>query len=183
MGADTTVRGRMQIRPADPTRDAAAIAAIYAPFALHTAVTFDEAPPSPEQFAARIAELEATHAYLVAEDDRGVAGYAYGGPHRERPAYRWSTEVSVYIDERARRRGVGRALYGVLLPRLAERNFCQALAGVTLPNDASVALHEACGFTPVGIYRGIGWKAGAWRDVGWWQKRLRPDDGAPAELR
>lgn len=172
----------MQIRPADPDRDAEAIAAIYAPFALHTAVTFDETPPSSVDFAARIAQLLQTHAYLVAEDELGVAGYAYGGSHRERAAYRWTTEVSVYLHERARRQGLGRALYGRLLPALAARNYCLALAGITLPNDASVALHEACGFTPVGVYRGIGWKAGAWRDVAWYQKRLAPGDRGPAEL-
>lgn len=177
--------GRMQIRAADPARDAAACAAIYAPFVTDGATSFEETAPDAGEFARRIERLQTSHAYLVAEDGEGVAGFAYGGPHRERAAYRWATEVSVYVHERARRRGIGRALYDELLPRLAARHYRLALAGITLPNEPSVRLHEKCGFTPVGVYRSIGWKAGAWRDVGWWQLSLRAPNGSgrPSELR
>lgn len=170
----------MNIRPAEPHRDAAACAAIYAPFVEGGAASFEETAPDAGEFAGRIDRLLGTHAYLVAEDEHGVAGFAYGAPHRERAAYRWACEVSVYLDERARGRGVGRALYGELFARLADRGFRVILAGITLPNPASVALHESCGLRPVGIYRGVGWKAGAWRDVGWWQLRL--GEGPPTEL-
>jgi phosphinothricin acetyltransferase len=171
----------VQIRPADPDRDAAGCADIYAPFVTGSSVSFEEVAPDAGTIAGRMARLAASHAYLVADDALGVAGFAYGGPHRERPGYRWSTEVSVYVHERCRGQGIGRELYSELLPRLARRGLWVALAGITLPNPASVALHERCGFEPVGVYRRIGWKAGAWRDVGWWQYRLRGGDGgAPA---
>lgn len=171
----------MRIRHADPARDAAACAAIYAPFVTGSAVSFEEAAPDPAAYAERIERLAASHAFLVSEDQDGVTGFAYGGPYRERAAYRWVTEVSVYIHERARRRGTGRALYDALLPLLAERGFRIALGVITLPNDASVSLHEACGFKPIAVFERIGWKAGAWRDVGWWERRLREDGEPPTE--
>lgn len=96
-------------------------------------------------------------------------------------AYRWSTDVSVYVDERNRRQGVGRRLYEELLERLRGQGFRIACAGITLPNQASVTLHEHLGFVAIGVYRDIGWKAGAWRDVGWWQLDLSPEMGEPTE--
>jgi phosphinothricin acetyltransferase len=169
------------IRAADPARDAAACAAIYAPFVRASAVSFEEVAPDADAFAARIARGATTHPWLVAEVDARVAGFAYGSPHRERAAYRWACDVSVYVDPAHHGRGLGRALYAELLARLRAQRLHVACAGITLPNDASVGLHESLGFQPVGIYRGIGWKAGAWHDVGWWQLRLLPplDDGAP----
>jgi len=169
------------IRPADPARDAAACAAIYAPFVERTAVSFEEVAPSAADFAAKIAQLSATHPYLVCERAGAIAGFAYGAPHRERAAYRWAADVSVYVDPASHRRGVGRALYEALVERLRAQRFQIACAGITLPNDASVGLHESLGFELVGVYRRIGWKAGAWRDVGWWQLRLLPphDDASP----
>jgi phosphinothricin acetyltransferase len=170
---------RAMVRPADPDRDAAACAAIYAPYVRDSAVSFEEAVPSAEQLAARIARIAATHPWLVCERDGNVVGFAYGVPHRERAAYRWAADVSVYVDPAWQRRGIGRALYAALLSRLRAQRLHVACAGITLPNAASVGLHESLGFELVGIYRGIGWKAGAWRDVGWWQLRLIPprDDG------
>jgi phosphinothricin acetyltransferase len=162
------------IRPANAARDAIACAAIYAPFVRESAVSFEEAVPDADTVAARIVRLSATHAWLVEERDGRVVGFAYGSPHRERAAYRWACEVSVYIDAEHRGRGIGRALYEELFARLRAQRFHVACAGITLPNDASVGLHESLGFEPVGVYRGIGWKAGAWRDVGWWQLRLLP---------
>jgi phosphinothricin acetyltransferase len=169
------------IRPVDPVRDAAACAAIYAPFVRESVVSFEEVAPDADAFAARIARTAATHPWLVAENDGRVVGFAYGSPHRERAAYRWACDVSVYIDARHHGRGIGRALYEQLFDRLRAQRIHVACAGITLPNEASVGLHESLGFEPVGIYRSIGWKAGAWHDVGWWRLQLLPalDDGAP----
>jgi L-amino acid N-acyltransferase YncA len=164
----------VDIRPANSARDAAAIAAIYAPFVNDTVISFEDVAPTEGEITARIERLTKTHAWLVADDGGEILGYAYGCPHRERAAYRWATEVSVYVDPRHQRRGAGRALYGSLLPRLAEQDYRIALAGIALPNDASIGLHEACGFKLVGVYRRIGFKHGEWWDVGWWQLDLAP---------
>jgi L-amino acid N-acyltransferase YncA len=137
-----------------------------------TWISFELEPPDAAQMAQRIADHGASHAWLVAELDGAVAGYAYGSPHRSRAAYASSCDVAVYVDPARSRRGVGRALYNALLPLLAGQGFHAAFAGIALPNDASVGLHEAMGFTPVGIYREVGWKLGGWRDVGWWQRLL-----------
>lgn len=157
------------------TRDGDACAAIYAPYVRDTAITFELTPPTPDEMAGRIAQAARTHAWLVLEDDARVVGYAYGGPYKERAAYRWSCEVSVYLEPGLRRRGAGRALYEVLLPRLAARGFRTAVAGMTLPNDASVGLHRAMGFEPIGVYRRIGWKLGDWHDVAWAQCDIAPE--------
>lgn len=170
------------IRTADPDRDAAACVAIYAPFVESGATSFEEEAPDAAAFAARIAEAQAGFPWLVAERGGDVAGYAYACPHRYRPAYRWAVETSVYVAESGRRSGVGRALYAELIRRLRRQRFQVACAGITLPNSPSVALHESVGFVPVGVYRRIGWKDGAWRDVGWWQLELQPPgEGVPAE--
>ena len=121
--------------------------------------------------ARRIADYGASHAWLVAEAGGQVAGYAYGSAHRSRAAYASSCDVAVYVDPAHARRGIGRALYDALLPLLAAR-YHAAYAGIALPNEASVGLHEAAGFTPVGIYREVGWKLGGWRDVAWYQRLL-----------
>ncbi len=179
----------MLIRHADPTRDAAGCAAVYSPYVRDTVISLEEHPPSTEEFARRIEQFSATHAWLVAEIDGEIAGFAYGSPHRARASYRWATDVSVYISSRHHRHGVGSALYRELFGLLARQNMRVACAGVTLPNQASVAIHEFFGFQLVGIYRRIGWKYGAWRDVGWWQLDLAPDapdfpaePGPPARL-
>lgn len=178
----------MRIRPADPARDAAACAAIYAPFVTDGAASFEEEAPDAAAFGARIASLSRHHPFLVATDDEDatVLGYAYGAPHRARPAYRWAVDTSVYVAAEQRGRGVGGELYRTLLELLREQGLWTACAGITLPNVPSVALHESVGFVPVGVYRAIGWKAGAWRDVGWWQLALRgsaqeSDGAAPPE--
>ncbi len=164
----------MRIRDAEPGHDAAACAAIYAPHVEHSAVSFEEVAPDAAAMAVRIEATQATHPWLVAVDGGGVRGFAYGCRHRERAAYRWAADVSVYVDAEARRAGVGRALYAELLDRLRAAGLHTACAGITLPNPASVSLHESFGFEPVGVYRRIGWKEGAWRDVGWWQLQLVP---------
>jgi L-amino acid N-acyltransferase YncA len=174
------------VRDATP-RDAAACAGIYAPFVTGTAVTFEEVPPPEAEMAARIAAAQKKHAWLVLDDVLGagaeVVGYAYAGPFAQRAAYRWATEVSVYLDPRAAGRGGGRALYEALFPRLVSRGFRIATACMTLPNDASVGLHRALGFETVATYPDIGWKRGAWHTTTWMQKRLAPaTEGEPREL-
>jgi L-amino acid N-acyltransferase YncA len=163
--------------------DAEACARIYAPYVTGTAISFETDPPSPAEMARRIAAATRTHAWLVLEDSGEVAGYAYAGPFKARAAYRWSCEVSVYLDRGRRRAGGGRALYRALFDRLAERGFRTVFAGMTLPNDASAGLHRAMGFEPVGTYRGVGWKHGAWRDVAWVQRSIADGEDPPAEPR
>ena len=169
------------VRHADPDRDAAACAAIYAPHVREGVASFEEQPPSAEEMHERIATTSQAYPWLVAERDGEPAGYAYGSQHRTRAAYRWAVDVTVYVDAARHRGGVGRELYAALLPLLARQRFQIACAGIALPNDASVGLHEAMGFELVGVYRDIGFKAGAWRDVGWWQARLLPAGTPPEE--
>ena len=152
-------------------RDARRCAEIYAPFVRDTWISFEIEPPDAGEMARRICEYGASHAWLVAETGGALAGYAYGSPHRLRAAYASSCDVAVYVDPAFARRGIARALYTRLLADLAPRVHA-AFAGIALPNAASVCLHEAMGFSPVGIYREVGWKLGAWRDVGWWQRLL-----------
>jgi L-amino acid N-acyltransferase YncA len=161
--------------------DAGACAAIYAPYVTGTAITFEIEPPTVEEMAARIESTRATHAWMVLEDDGRVVGYAYGGPMKPRAAYRWSCEVSVYLELGRRRTGGGRALYEALFERLTERGFRTAVAGMTLPNDASVGLHKALGFEEIGTYRKIGWKLDAWHDVHWRQRHLAVLPDPPEE--
>lgn len=152
--------------------DVAAMRRIYAPFVESTAISFETAPPSEEDFAARVEKVTAAYPWLVFDSPEGLAGYAYASRHRERAAYQWTVEVSIYVDPARHREGVARALYRRLFAELEVRGFRMALAGVALPNEASVRLHESMGFEPVGVYRDIGYKLGRWHDVGWWQKRL-----------
>ncbi len=152
------------MRPAT-TAAAAACAEVYAPYVRGTAASFESDPPSAEEMARRIADALQAHAWLVAERDGVVVGYAYATTYRARPAYRWTCEVSVYVSGTARGGGVGRALYEALLERLAARGYRTVVAAMTLPNPASAALHEALGFHPSGVLSDVGWKAGRWHDV------------------
>lgn len=162
------------IRDADPVRDAAACAAIYAPHVDSAPTSFEERPPNTAEMGARIQRVSATHPWLVAAAGGEPVGYAYACRYMERPAYRWAASVSVYVAEGQRGQGLGTRLYEALLERLRRQRFQIACAGITLPNQPSVALHERLGFTAVGVSRRVGWKAGAWRDVGWWQLELVP---------
>jgi L-amino acid N-acyltransferase YncA len=159
--------------------DAAAMQAIYAPIVCSTFTSFETREPSVEEMRERLLGALPSHPWLVADDDDVVTGFAYASRHRERAAYQWSVDVSVYVHAAHRGRGVGRRLYTALLERLRTHGFVNAYAGIALPNDASVRLHESFGFTPVGIYRNVGFKLGAWRDVGWWQLLLREPPAAP----
>jgi L-amino acid N-acyltransferase YncA len=169
----------MTIRPADPERDAAACAAIYAPSVDSTPISFELVAPDAAEFAHRIEKYSATHQFLVAEEGGEVVGYAYACRWRERPAYDWSVEVSVYVGADHQGGGIGRALYAELFDRLRAQGFRVAVAGITLPNPASIALHERLGFEPIGALRKVGWKLGGWHDVGYWQLLLAPDAPDP----
>ena len=159
--------------------DAAPVRAIYAPIVERTPTSFELAVPSNDDITARITDRQPAYPWLVADDDRGVIGYAYAGRFAARLAYAWSVETSVYVAETARRQGVGRVLYEALLAILTAQGYRQAMAGIALPNPASVQLHESVGFSAAGVYRSAGWKLGSWHDVGWWQRALAPTDGAP----
>ncbi len=161
------------------TADADGIRAIYAPVVLETPISFELEPPTVDEMRGRIEKTLPHFPWLVCESDGNVEGYAYASRHRERAAYQWSADVSVYVAADARRKGVGRRLYTPLLGMLADMNYYTALAGVVLPNPGSVGLHEAMGFKPIGVYRNIGYKLGAWHDVGWWQCKLREYDHEP----
>jgi len=154
-------------------RDAAAIADIYAPFVESSATSFETEPPPAEEIRRRVDHTTVAYPWLVCVFDDQVAGFAYATTHRVRAAYQWSVETSVYVHGSFRRAGVGRGLYTSLFAILAAQGFVNAYAGITLPNPSSVALHELMGFLPVGVYRGIGYKTGAWHDVGWWHLLLR----------
>ena len=158
--------------------DADACAGIYAPYVLHSVASFEEVPPDAAELVSRMAR--AFH-WLVAETPAGIVGYAYGSPHRERAAYRWTADVAVYLDSGAHGRGTGRALYEELFALLRADGIWTLCAGIAEPNPASTALHRSVGLEPVGTYRRVGWKAGAWHDVTWYQLHLRDDPGPPAE--
>jgi L-amino acid N-acyltransferase YncA len=174
----------MLIRDADPQRDAAACAAIYAPSVTAGVASLEERAPDPRELADRIRIIQRTHPWLVAEIGDEVVGYAYASRHRDRASYRWAADVTVYVSSAHHRRGIGRGLYGTLLNLLVRQGIYEACAGITLPNDASVGLHQSLGFKPVGVYRDIAFKFGSWRSVGWWQKTLRERSAGdpPAEV-
>ena len=170
----------IRIRVADG-RDAEAITAIYAPHVTLGLASLEERAPTTDEMRARMAANAGAYPWLVAEQDGVILGYAYAGRFRERAAYRWATETTVYVAAGAQRRGVGRLLYGALLDALRRQGLVQAIAAITLPNDASVGLHERAGFCRAGVYRRVGWKHGRWVDVGLWQLELVDPIGAPTE--
>ncbi len=173
----------MQIEDATAA-DAEACAAVYAPYVRDTVITFELDPPTAQDMARRIATAQRAHAWLVARDGDRVVGYAYGGAYHARPAYRWTCEVSIYLEPGRRRSGLGRSLYTELFARLEARGYRTLVAGMTLPNPASEGLHAALGFERIGVSRSIGWKHDAWRDVAWCQRPIgRWDDDPPAEPR
>ena len=160
--------------------DAPAIAHIYRPIVDSTPISFETEPPDEHELRRRIADTLTLFPWLVCPAPPGeveavgvIAGYAYASRHRVRAAYQWSVDVSVYVDEAYRRAGLARGLYTSLFAILAAPGVCNAFAGIALPNAASVQLHEHMGFEPIGVYRNVGFKLGAWRDVGWWQRPLR----------
>ncbi|HWL38773.1 MAG TPA: GNAT family N-acetyltransferase [Gemmatimonadaceae bacterium] len=172
------------IRLATPG-DGPALAAIYAPAVTDHTTSFELEPPDGDEMARRVERLTGRTPWIVCEWRSNVIGYAYGGIHRDRWSYQWSVEVSAYVDASVHRRGVGRALYTSLFEVLGMQGYRNAYAGITLPNPASVRLHEAVGFTTVGTYHGIGYKFGAWHDVLWLERPLAPrieEPGLPIPL-
>jgi L-amino acid N-acyltransferase YncA len=168
------------IRPARK-EDAAQIAEIYRPYCEDNCVSFEEVAPGAAEMAERMEKITRRYPYLVDDRDGAVAGYAYASPHRERAAYRWAVESTIYVRGDFQGKGVGRALYEELFRRLRGQGLVKAYAGILVPNPASQGFHESMGFTLVGIYRKVGYKLGAWRDVGWWELALLPQAGIPAE--
>jgi len=167
------------IRPA-AIDDASAVAAIYAPYVRDTAISFELEPPDAEEMARRIAQISGTYPYLVCcAGDGRVVGYAYASRHKERAAYRWDVDVSVYVDNAFCGRGIGTMLYTRLFELLERQGFRRAYAGIDIPNPASEALHIKFGFKPVGIFRSTGWKLGKWRDVLWMDRPVGDGDNAP----
>lgn len=159
--------------------DAASIQAIYAPVVENTIISFELEAPGVAEIEQRLQKTLEVFPWLVCEYQGQVIGYAYASKHRERAAYQWAVDVSAYVKEGFRGKGVGRALYGALLPILVEQGFYNAFAGIAMPNAASVGLHEAAGFKALGVYRQVGYKLGAWHDVGWWQRVLQPPTVPP----
>ncbi len=161
--------------------DAPAIAAIYRPYVTASHFSFEEIAPRTHEIAARMSNP--LYPWLVTEEEGCLVGYASTSPMRNRAAYRWSVETGIYLTPSAQGRGIARRLLGAHLDLLQRQGFVTAIAGIALPNDASVALHEKLGFILSGIERGVGFKLGEWVDVGRWQRDLAPRDAEPAEPR
>jgi L-amino acid N-acyltransferase YncA len=161
--------------------DGPPIAAIYGPYVRDTAISFEIEPPTAQMMADRIARTLETHPWLVAEIGGKVVGYAYAGKHRERPAYRWTVDTTIYLDTSVHRRGIGRALYLILLEILRDQGFCSAFAEIVLPNAGSIRLHESLGFGAIGIHEHIGFKLGCWHDIGYWRMALAQPTLSPCD--
>jgi phosphinothricin acetyltransferase len=171
----------VRVRLADPATDAEAVAAIYRPAVESSIASFEEVAPDVPVVAARMVATLERLPWLVAEVGSSVVGYAYAGAHRERAGYRWSVNVSVYVDPGWQGRGIGRALYQRLFELLRRQGYVNAYAGIALPNAASVALHRSMGMRQVARYERVGWKFGAWHDVAWYWLRLAEPVGTPPD--
>ncbi len=169
----------MTIRFATPD-DAPAILAIYAPYILNTTITFEYEVPAVAEFAARIQTIQRQLPYLVAELNGQMLGYAYASKHRDRPAYQWSVETSVYIHPDAHRQGIARHLYTLLFEFLRRQGYYNAYAGITSPNLKSETFHQSMGFEYIGTYANIGYKMGDWHNVSWYQLALQSHQINPA---
>jgi phosphinothricin acetyltransferase len=161
--------------------DAGGIQEIYAPYVRDTCISFEADPPAVEEIRRRIGQVLARWPWLVCEQGGQIVAYAYASEHRVRAAFRWAVDVAVYVRAGHERRGLGRALYGTLLPLLRFQGYCHAYAAIYLPNPASVRLHEAMGFRPLAVFPQVGYKHGGWRDVGWWHRALGELPARPAE--
>ena len=174
----------VSLRLATPA-DGAAVAALYAPYVRDTSITFEYEVPDAAEFGRRIETVLKLAPWLLAVETRDaretLLGYAYAGTWRTRVAYRWVVESAIYVDKRAHRRGIGRALYGALLDLLRLQGFCRAVGGITIPNPESIALHEKLGFRHAGTFPKCGFKHGTWWDVGFWDIELRPHPKEPQE--
>jgi phosphinothricin acetyltransferase len=167
-----TSDGRTTIRSATPA-DAASVAAIYNHYVIHTVVTFEEATVAPADFAGRIEGVQSKSLpWLVAEEAGCIVGYAYAASWHPRSAYRYSTEATVYLAPTDTGRGIGSSLYARLFPMLQARGIHAVMGGISLPNEASVALHEKFGMRKVAHFEAVGFKFDRWIDVGYWQRTL-----------
>ncbi len=162
----------MNIRIADK-KDYQAILNIYTPYILETAFTFEEEVPSIEKFSQRLSAIQSALPLLVCEEQDIIVGYAYASDHREKSSYRWTKEVSIYIAQEHHRKGIARNLYERLFKTLKAQGFNSLLAGITIPNDPSVAFHESFGFKQIAMYQAIGFKHNKWHDVGWWELHIQ----------
>ncbi len=171
----------MRVRPVNPS-DCRKILAIYTPIVQDTVISFEEEPPKMAEMAHRICTISERYPWFVAESETSaIYGYCYASEHLERPAYRWSVNVSIYVDATQKRAGIGKLLYGTLLNDLRRRGFYNAYAGITMPNEASVGFHQAMGFKKIGTYKGVGYKFGAWHDTSWWGLSLQEKSDHPAD--
>jgi L-amino acid N-acyltransferase YncA len=161
--------------------DAAQIADIYRPYVEKTAITFEEEPPSVEHMAAKIAKVGSLFPFIVWEEGGEVLGYAYATRYRERAAYRWSLEDSVYLREDSVGRGLGKLLLTALVELLRELGYVKIYAVIAPPNSASVALHEALGFSPLGRFSDTAFKLGRWQAIDWMELTLRDIPVQPEE--
>lgn len=159
--------------------DGEALAHIYRPAVIDSAVSFEMVAPLGKEMGVRVERTLQHTPWLVCEYGNEVVGFAYASRHRDRPAYQWAVDTTVYIRADQHRTGIGRALYMSLFSILERQGFYTAYAGITLPNEASIGLHTSLGFTPVGVYRGVGFKLGAWRDVAWFEREISPRNRTP----
>lgn len=162
-------------RPEDVSR----MLDIYAPHVTDGVASFEYAAPTAAQFAQRVARIVQEFPWIVCEVEGRVAGYAYASHAFERAAYQWDADVSVYLDAAYQRRGLARLLYRGLEALLSAQGYYTLYACITACNAASIALHEACGYARIGLWRASGFKHGRWLDVAWYEKRLRVPEGAP----
>jgi L-amino acid N-acyltransferase YncA len=165
------------------TSDAQRIAEIYAPAVLERVTSFELVAPTAEEMSSRVNKVLPSYPWLVCEYDGKVIGYGYAAAHHERPAYRWSVDVAVYVGSEAHRRGVGTALYSALFEILSVQGYRNVYAGITLPNPASEGMHSRAGFVSVGVYHHVGYKFGAWHDVAWFERSILPAVKEPPEPR
>lgn len=171
---------QMEIIRLAKTEDASSILEIYRPYVLETPISFETSAPSLEEMRRRLADTLAAFPWLVFEVENSVIGYAYAGPFKSRCAYSWSVESTVYVKKDCRGRGVGKKLYQELLKRLKDQGAVNAIGGISLPNEASVGLHESLGFRQVAQFKDVGFKLCKWWDVGYWQIQLqKPAEPTP----
>jgi L-amino acid N-acyltransferase YncA len=167
------------LRLATP-KDAMGILEIYSPYILNTSFTFETEVPSVEEFGERIKTYLTNWPWLVCEIGGKIAGYAYATKYRERTAYQWSVESSIYIHDDFQKKGIGKALYTSLFEILKKQGFNNVYAVINLPNEKSVTFHESCGFTYFATYEKVGYKSGKWKNVGWWRLIVNDFGDEPA---
>ena len=162
--------------------DAEGILEIYKPYVLNTAITFEYTVPSMEDYTKRIEGIMNEYPFFVCGDDGRIIGYAYAHKFRERAAYDWDIETSVYVKEEYQKKGIATLLYNKLLDECTLRGYHNAFAGITIPNDKSVSFHSKMGFTNIGVFKNAGFKQGAWHSVLFMEKNLIPCDHSPKEI-